>query len=122
MGFQGNKQPYQGQPYYFTNIHYDGYGPQHKFKYGWIHAPGLHPTSPKDAYEFRVFGLEWDENKLIFYYEGKAVRTVMDPKLIPNLEHFLALSGSIWDGSFVDGRISTANWNNQSMFVDYVRV
>ena len=71
---------------------------------------------------FKTFGLEWTKDHLIFYYEGKKVRTVTNSKLIPRINHFVAISGSIWDGAFVDGKIETANWNRQSMFIDYVRV
>lgn len=106
---------------YWTGLHYDGYGDYHQNAGKEITAPGLHSE------EYHTFGLEWSPTFLKYFYDGKVVRTVTDPKLIPEVPHFIYLSGAIW---------SEVGWSEMSVlnnallnsggvdkaYIDYVRV
>jgi beta-glucanase (GH16 family) len=106
---------------YWTGLHYDGYGDYHKNVGKEITAPGLHSE------EYHIFGFEWAPSFLKYYYDGKVVRTVTDPKLIPEVPHFLYLSGAIWseigwsEMSVLDNTFLN-NGGVDKAYFDYVRV
>lgn len=107
----------------FSNgLHWDGYAkPAHK-------ANGS-LTKRTDLYdvEYHIFGFEWTPTYLKFYYDGKLIRTMTDPKLIPKVAHYLYFSGSCFGKSdWVDGDVRKnefiQNGGVAKAYVDYVRV
>lgn len=49
----------------YCNLHYDGYGEDHKLKQvAWVYVKG----NPYE--EYNTYGLEWNENEYIFYING----------------------------------------------------
>ena len=107
---------------YSLGLHWDGYAkPAHKSNGGLVKMPNIH-----DA-EYHVFGFEWTPNYLKFYYDGKLVRVMTDPKLIPKVAHFLYFSGSCFGKSdWVDGDVRKNEFIQKggvdNAYVDYVRV
>ena len=106
---------------YSTGLHWDGYGADHKGKGGNISAPGMHDT------EYHVFGFEWSDTFLRWYFDGELVREETDPKLIPHVPQYIYFSGSMWGNSnWVDGSILTnpliQGGGIDEANIDYVRV
>lgn len=107
---------------YSLGLHWDGYGkPAHKSNGKLIKTPEIHNK------EYHVFGFEWTPTYLKFYYDGKLVREMTDPKLIPHVAHFIYFSGSCFgENNWVDGdiRINNVIQNGgiDKAYVDYVRV
>lgn len=67
-------------------IHYDGYNEEHKsIGSGQQPAPNIHDG-------FHVFGLEWDEDYLKFYFDGELTWEVTDENLIPWVKEIFILS------------------------------
>ena len=107
----------------FSNgLHWDGYKkPEHKSNGALTKMPNLY-----DA-EYHIFGFEWTPTYLKFYYDGKMIREMTDPKLIPKVAHFLYFSGSCFGKSdWVDGDVRKnefiQNGGTDKAYVDYVRV
>lgn len=107
---------------YSLGLHWDGYAkPAHKSNGALVKMPNIHDT------EFHVFGFEWTPTYLKFYYDGKLVREMTDPKLIPKVAHFLYFSGSCFGKSdWVDGDVRKNEFIQKGgvdkAYVDYVRV
>ncbi|WP_428949928.1 glycoside hydrolase family 16 protein [Streptomyces sp. cg35] len=100
---------------YSTNIHYDGYGADHKASPGVLDAAALHSTY------WHTFGLSWTGDYLKFLYDGQVVRTVTDPQQIPLVDEFIVISHEI--SAFPEGNIADETFDSGStMYVDYVRV
>jgi beta-glucanase (GH16 family) len=105
-----------------SGLHWDGYAkPAHK-------SNGLLTKMP-DIYnaEYHIFGFEWTPTYLKFYYDGKLIREMTDPKLIPQVAHFLYFSGSCFGKSdWVDGDVRKNEFIQQGgvaeAYIDYVRV
>lgn len=103
-------------------LHWDGYAkPAHKSNGALVKMPNIHDT------EYHVFGFEWTPTYLKFYYDGKLVREMTDPKLIPKVAHFLYFSGSCFGKSdWVDGDVRKNEFIQkggvEKAYVDYVRV
>ena len=72
--------------------------------------------------EFHNFGLWWEPTRLRFYYDGQLVREEKSEKAIPHVPQYLIISGGIFNDGWVDGSIHTANWTDQYMDVDSIRV
>ena len=72
----GNQAQRQSETYN-TDIHYDGYGDAHKHTSLFVDAPDIHNQ------QWHTFTFEWTEIGLFWYYDGKIVRQVDDPDLIP---------------------------------------
>jgi beta-glucanase (GH16 family) len=107
---------------YSTGLHWDGYSKlSHKSNGKDVKAPGLHDK------EFHIYGFEWTPTYLKFYYDGKLVRTMNEPYLIPHVSHFLYFSGSCFgESNWVTGDVRKnefiQNGNTAKSYVDYVRV
>lgn len=107
---------------YSCGLHWDGYTkPAHKSNGAEIKQPGLHDQ------EYHVFGLEWTPTYLKFYYDGQLVRKMTDPKLIPQVAHFIYFSGSCFGANnWVNGDIRTNAFIQQGgtdqSYIDYIRV
>jgi beta-glucanase (GH16 family) len=107
----------------FSNgIHWDGYAkPAHKSNGSLTKMSNIF-----DA-EYHIFGFEWTPTYLKFYYDGKMIREMTDPKLIPQVAHFLYFSGSCFGKSdWVDGDVRQNEFIQKGgvakAYVDYVRV
>jgi beta-glucanase (GH16 family) len=107
---------------YSLGLHWDGYGkPAHKSNGALVKAPGIHDQ------EYHVYGFEWSPIFLKFYLDGKIVREMTDPKLIPHVAHFLYFSGSCFgENNWLDGDVRKnefiQNGGVAKSYVDYVRV
>jgi beta-glucanase (GH16 family) len=107
---------------YSLGLHWDGYAkPYHKGAGANIRMPNMHDT------EYHIFGLEWTPTYLKYYYDGKIVKEINDPKAIPMVAHYIYFSGSCWGTSdWVDGDIRKnefiQNGGVEKGYIDYVRV
>ncbi len=107
---------------YSNGLHWDSYiKPAHKSNGALVKSPGIHDQ------EYHVYGFEWSATFLKFYFDGKVVREVTDPKLIPQVPHFIYFSGSCFgQNNWVDGDIRKnefiQNGGIDKAYIDYVRV
>jgi len=107
---------------YSNGLHWDGYAkPAHKSNGALMKAPGIHDD------EYHVYGFEWTPTALKFYYDGRVVKEMTDPKLIPHVAHFIYFSGSCFgENNWVDGDIRKNEFIQDGgidkSYVDYVRV
>ncbi len=107
---------------YSLGLHWDGYiKPAHKSNGRPIKAINMHET------EYHIYGFEWTPTFLKFYFDGKVVAEMTDPKLIPHVAHFIYFSGSCFgQNNWVDGDIRNNPFiqkgNIDKAYIDYVRV
>lgn len=105
-----------------TGLHWDGYAkPAHKANGKLIKMPDLYEA------EYHTFGFEWSPTFVRWYYDGEMIREVTDPKLIPQVGHYLYFSGSCFGKSdWVDGDVRVNEFIQKrgvaEAYVDYVRV
>ncbi|WP_309714712.1 glycoside hydrolase family 16 protein [Armatimonas sp.] len=115
---EGNKAGEQ----YSTGLHWDGYAkPAHKANGAMVKAPGLHTQ------EYHTIGFEWSPTVLKFYYDGKLVRTIDKPTLIPQVPHHIIFSGSCFGvNDWVTGNVLLNTFIQEGgtakAYIDYVRV
>ncbi len=108
---------------YSYGLHWDGYAKgTHKG------AGGVKPKI-RDLYdvEYRVFALEWSPTYLRFYFDGKLIKEMKDPKQIPQVAECIIFSGSLWGVSdWVDGDVRKndfiQNGGVDKAYIDYIRV
>jgi endo-1,3-1,4-beta-glycanase ExoK len=107
---------------YSLGLHWDGYGkPAHKSNGRLVKTPNYHDT------EFHIWGFEWTKTYLKFYFDGKVVATMNDPKLIPHVAEFIYFSGSCFgENNWVDGDIRRNEFiqkgGTDMAYIDYIRV
>ncbi|WP_395089678.1 family 16 glycosylhydrolase [Armatimonas sp.] len=107
---------------YSTGLHWDGYAkPAHKSNGAMVKAPGLHTQ------EYHTIGFEWSPTALKFYYDGKLVRTIDKPTLIPQVPHYIIFSGSCFGvNDWVTGNVLQNKFlqdgGTAQASIDYVRV
>ncbi len=107
---------------YSTGLHWDGYAkPAHKSNGAMVKAPGLHTQ------EYHTIGFEWSPTVLKFYYDGKLVRTIDKPMLIPQVPHYIIFSGSCFGvNDWVTGNVLQNKFiqdgGTARAYIDYVRV
>lgn len=107
---------------YSLGLHWDGYAkPAHKSNGSLIKTPGIHNQ------EYHVYGFEWTPTYLKFYYDGKVVKEMKDPKLIPQVAHFIYFSGSCFgENNWLDGDIRKNEFiqkgGTDKSYIDYIRV
>lgn len=102
----------------YCNLHYDGYGEEHRGKQVcWAYVKG----NPYE--EYNTYGLEWNENEYIFYINGmEYARSDFGGVCQNPLYMILSVEMSGADG-VTSGRDNTANPDLETEFlVDYVRV
>lgn len=103
-------------------LHWDGYAkPAHKSNGSLIKKPGIHNS------EYHVYGFEWTPTYLRFYYDGKVVKEMKDPKLIPQVAHYIYFSGSCFgENNWLDGDIRKNEFIQKGVvdkaYIDYIRV
>ena len=112
------------------SVHYDGYGDAHQRKF-------LGSWNVDNPYtEFNTYGIEWNENEIIFYINGVESARI-DDESVPQVEEWLKLSvevngnngvpGLTSDGTIDGGDIGLITENGGNDFktdfiVDYVRI
>jgi hypothetical protein len=107
---------------YSLGLHWDGYAkPAHKSNGAQVKTPGIHDQ------EYHVYGFEWTPTYLKFYFDGKVVREMTDPKLIPHVAHFIYFSGSCFgENNWLDGDIRKNDFIQKGgidkSYIDYIRV
>ncbi len=107
---------------YSLGLHWDGYvKPAHKSNGRLIKALNMHEN------EYHIYGFEWTPTHLKFYFDGKVVAEMTDPKLIPHVAHFIYVSGSCFgENNWLDGDIRKnvfiQNGNTDKAYIDYIRV
>lgn len=107
---------------YSTGLHWDGYAKgTRRAKGKIITIPNIHDS------EYHVYGFEWNPKYLKYYFDGKVVRVVNDPKLIPHVAHFIYFSGSCFgENDWLDGDIRKNEFIQKGgvdkAYVDYIRV
>lgn len=113
-----------------STIHFDGYGDAHQsVTIGSYKAPNIYT-------EYNTFGVEWNENKCVFYVNGVETDRITGDA-VPQVEEWLMLSaevngnhcipGANSDGKVVKSQNGNINNNKSDMapfdfVVDYVRV
>lgn len=107
---------------YSNGLHWDGYAkPAHKSNGALMKTPGIHDK------EYHVYGFEWSPTYLRFYYDGKVIREMTDPKLIPHVAEFIYFSGSCFgENNWLDGDIRKNEFiqkgGTDKSYIDYIRV
>ena len=93
----------------YHNIHWDGYGANHKQVGTQIHWNGVDSG-------FHVFGLEWDADKYVFYVDGK--ETWRTSSAVSKRSEYMILSTELtgWGGDPALGTFP------DEVIFDYVRV
>lgn len=107
---------------YSLGLHWDSYEkPYHKSNGSLIKTPGIHDQA------YHTYGFEWTPTYLKFYYDGKVVRQMKDPKLIPHVAEFIWFSGMCFgENKWLDGDIRKndfiQNGGVDKAYIDYIRV
>lgn len=107
---------------YSYGLHWDGYAKgTHKG------AGGAKPKIENLYDSYHVFGLEWTPTYLRFYFDGKLIKEMTDPKAMIHVDEFIIFSGSCWGTSdWVDGDVRKneliQNGGTVKGYIDYVRV
>ena len=107
---------------YSLGLHWDGYAkPAHKGTGGNIKMPNIHDT------EYHIFALEWTPTYLKFYCDGKVVKEITDPKVIPQVAHYIYFSGSCFGkNDWLEGDVRINEFIQKGgvaeAYIDYVRV
>ncbi len=107
---------------YSLGLHWDGYAkPAHKSNGAQMETPNIHDQ------EYHVYGFEWSPTYLKFYYDGKVVKEMTDPKLIPHVAEFMYFSGSCFgENNWVEGDVRKNDFFQkggvEKAYIDYVRV
>ena len=82
----------------------------------WIQISKLNATEDHNfARDYHTYGLEWNEEELIFYFDGEEIRREKNEFCHSPAPVFLSLAIIKWDGEVTDAVDGT------SMEVDYVR-
>ena len=77
----------------------------------------LYKSEKPDLYKnFHTYGFEWNEQKLIFYFDGKKIRELDNLICFQNVHLVVGTAVLEWAGQI------TSAIHNTSMKIDYVRV
>lgn len=110
------KKPFNNVVY--CNLHYDGYGAEHKGKQvAWVYVKG----NPYE--EYNTYGLEWNENEYIFYLNGMEYARSDFGGVCQNPLYMLLSVEMQGADAVPSGRENSANPDLESDYIiDYVRV
>lgn len=103
------------------NIHWDGYGADHKSVGSTVNNPGVNTASLQGNYH--VYGLLWEPDKYTFYIDGKEVWSTT--AAISNVRQWIYLTSEVQNGAWA-GSVPTAGYGDRNatttnFSVDYVR-
>jgi beta-glucanase (GH16 family) len=105
------------EPTWHAALHWDGYGPEHRFTNALVPMPGLGDG-------FHVYALEWTPTVLRFYYDGMLLWDASAGPISHRAE-YLILSSEV-ESSLINripaGGYGPRSGANPRMLVDYVRV
>lgn len=107
---------------YSCGLHWDGYDVDHKGAgNGGVRATNMHDTV------YHVFGLEWTNTFLKYYFNGRVVWQTSDPKAIAHVPEFILFTGMCWGANtWVNGDVTKntfiQNGGIDKAYIDYVRV
>ncbi|WP_282136777.1 family 16 glycosylhydrolase [Seonamhaeicola maritimus] len=83
---------------------------------GWSDITALNAQSEYDfSEEFHTYGLDWTEDELVFYFDGKEIRRVKNEFCHSEAPIWLSLALIKWHGTLKD------DLDGKSMKVDYVK-
>ncbi|UCD29171.1 MAG: glycoside hydrolase family 16 protein, partial [Planctomycetota bacterium] len=91
------------------NLHWDGYGKEHKHTGSKSQHPGLQQG-------FHVIALEWMPDQYVIYVDGKEVWRTNEA--VSHVEEYIILSLEVgkWAGKIADAKLP------DYLYIDYVRV
>ena len=107
---------------YSCGLHWDGYDVDHKGAgNGGVRATNMHDTV------YHVFGLEWTNTFLKYYFNGRVVWQTSDPKAIAHVSEYILFTGMCWGvNTWVNGDVTKntfiQNGGIDKAYIDYVRV
>ena len=84
-------------------------------------STGIHWDAPLDLdKEFHLYGVEWDESRIVWYFDGKPVRVLENP--MAHAPADVRLSTVIMDRALEKDKVPLDTMDGVSMEVDWVRV
>ena len=98
---------------FFTNIHDFGLSGEK------VHTQNSKSFVSKDSdlyTSFHIYGLEWNEQKMIFYFDGKKIRELDNQVCFQNAYLIVGTAILKWAGKI------TSAIDNTTMKIDYIRV
>lgn len=106
---------------YSLGLHWDGYAKGVTKGAGANIRENLHQT------EYHIIGFEWSPTYLRFYFNGKLVKEITDPKAIPKVDHYIYFSGSNFGkNDWLDGDVRKNEFIQkggvEKGYIDYIRV
>lgn len=103
------------------NVHWDGYGADHKSVGSTVNNPGANTASLQGNYH--TYGLLWEPGKYTFYIDGVEVWSTT--AAISNVRQWIYLTSEVqngsWAGSIPSGGYGDRNSTTTNFSVDYVR-
>jgi len=109
------------QDKYTINVHWDGYGSDHKSVGSTIGNPGTNPASLQG--NFHTYGVLWAGDRYDFYIDGTWVWSTT--AAISNVRQWIYLTSEVdsgaWSGSIPSGGYGSASSTSTYFDVDYVR-
>jgi beta-glucanase (GH16 family) len=83
-------------------------------------SDGIHHHGPDLSEDWHVFGLLWEESRLVWYLDGEKIWTTTDPREIPDEPMYLLASLAV--GGDYPGVPTTATRFPATFHIDYIRV
>lgn len=103
------------------NVHWDGYGADHKSVGSTVNNPGANTASLQGNYH--TYGLLWEPGKYTFYIDGVEVWSTT--AAISNVRQWIYLTSEVdngaWAGAIPSGGYGDINTSTTNFSVDYVR-
>lgn len=103
------------------NVHWDGYGADHKSVGSTVNNPGANSASLQGNYH--TYGLLWEPGKYTFFLDGVEVWSTT--AAISNVRQWIYLTSEVdngaWAGTIPGGGYGDINTSTTNFSVDYVR-
>ena len=103
------------------NIHWDGYGADHKSVGSTVNNPGADASSLQG--NFHTYGLRWEPGKYTFYIDGAEVWSTTTA--ISHVRQWIYLTSEVddgsWSGSIPSGGYGDRTVSSTSFDVDWIR-